>query len=449
MYKRHALVGLTQSGFVVFSLVLVSATQLPAEHPIPGESPLPAGLLNRDATESAAAPVAENVSEADLEATKKRMKELGAGAKVTMDGTKLTEINIKDGSFLTSDDFALFGRLRDLKKLQVYNCRSLNSEMAAQISGLTELKSLALTNTVIDDAAVDMIVKSFPNLVDLDLSSNANMSGQILKPISTLKNLQNLTLVQNRLNEIGTRKLSKLQDLRSLDLRGNTQAGDMTLEILSGLPKLKALKHRSTVVSDYGMEQLSKSTSIENMLIQDFAITNASGKHLAKLKALSQLEIFRCQGFGSQGVLDLKGLNLQRLTLRDLPTIDDSALDLLKDLPKLKKLFLHELSGVTDVGLKNLEAAPSIELLDIWSVPKMTDESIDVIARLPNLKELTVRSTAVTDRSIEKLLQIPTLQTLVFKENGAVTEAGLKRLSDKKGWTKLDIGSSVSAQGSE
>lgn len=449
MYKRHALVGLTQSGFVVFSLVLVSATQLPAEHPIPGESPLPAGLLNSDATETAAALEAENVSEADLEATKKRMKELGAGAKVTMDGSKLTEINIKDGSFLTSDDFALFGRLSDLKKLQIYNCRSLNSEMAAQISGLKELKSLALTNTVIDDAAVDMIVKSFPNLVDLDLSSNANMSGQILKPISTLKNLQNLTLVQNRLNEIGTRKLSKLQDLRSLDLRGNTQAGDMTLEILSGLPKLKALKHRSTVVSDYGMEQLSKSTSIENMLIQDFAITNASGKHLAKLKALSQLEIFRCQGFGSQGVLDLKGLNLQRLTLRDLPTIDDSALDLLKDLPKLKKLFLHELSGLTDVGLKNLEAAPSIELLDIWSVPKMTDESIDVIAKLPNLKELTVRSTAVTDRSIEKLLQIPTLQTLVFKENGAVTEAGLKRLSDKKGWTKLDIGSSVSAQGNE
>jgi Leucine-rich repeat (LRR) protein len=449
MYKRHTLVGLTQNGFVVFSFVLVTATQIPAELPIPKECPMPAEHLSSFAKESAATPEAESVSEADLEATKKRMKELGAGAKVTMDGSKLTEINIKDGSFLTSDDFALFGRLSDLKKLQIYNSRSLNTEMALQISGLKELKSLALTNTVIDDAAVDMIVKSFPNLLELDLSSNANMSGQILKPISTLKNLQNLTLVQNRLNEIGTRKLSKLQDLRSLDLRGNTQAGDMTLEILASLPKLKALKHRSTVVSDYGMEKLSQSATIENMLIQDFAITNASGKHLAKLKALTQLEIFRCQGFGSQGVLDLKGLNLQRLTLRDLPTIDDSALDLLKDLPKLKKLFLHELSGITDAGLKNLEAAPSLELLDIWSVPKMTDASIDVIAKLPNLKELTVRSTAVTDSSIEKLLRMPTLQTLVFKENGAVTESGLKRLSDKKGWTKLDVGSSVSAQGSE
>lgn len=449
MYKRHTLVGLTQNGFVVFSFVLVTATQIPAELPIPNECPMPAEHLSSFAKESAATPEAESVSEADLEATKKRMKELGAGAKVTMDGSKLTEINIKDGSFLTSDDFALFGRLSDLKKLQIYNSRSLNTEMALQISGLKELKSLALTNTVIDDAAVDMIVKSFPNLLELDLSSNANMSGQILKPISTLKNLQNLTLVQNRLNEIGTRKLSKLQDLRSLDLRGNTQAGDMTLEILASLPKLKALKHRSTVVSDYGMEKLSQSATIENMLIQDFSITNASGKHLAKLKALTQLEIFRCQGFGSQGVLDLKGLNLQRLTLRDLPTIDDSALDLLKDLPKLKKLFLHELSGITDAGLKNLEAAPSLELLDIWSVPKMTDASIDVIAKLPNLKELTVRSTAVTDSSIEKLLRMPTLQTLVFKENGAVTESGLKRLSDKKGWTKLDVGSSVSAQGSE
>jgi len=365
-----------------------------------------------------------------------------------MDGAKLTEIVIQDGSLLTAEDLALFGRLTDLQKLQIFNCRTLNSEMVSHLSGLKELTSLAITNTVIDDSAVDTIVKSFPKLIALDLSSNANMSGQVLKAISELKNLQQLSLVQNRFNELSTRRLSKLQDLRVLDLRGNMEAGDMTLEVIADLPKLKALKHRSTAVSDYGMQLLSRNSTLENLLIQDFAITNQSGEYLAKLKKLTQLEIFRCQGFGSEGVLALKGLNLQRLTLRDLPTVDDQALEVLKELPKLRRLYLHELSGISDNGLKNLGSLSALELLDIWSIPQMTDATLDVIATLPNLKELTIRSTAVTDKAIEKLLAMTKLQTLTFKENGDVTEAGLKKLSSKK-WTKLDTGSSMSSSGDE
>jgi hypothetical protein len=376
----------------------------------------------------------------EINAAKKRLEALGPTAKVTMDGTRLTEIVIQDGSLLTADDLSLFGRLTDLKKLQIFNCRTLNTEMAAQLNGLKDLTTLALTNTVIDDAAVEAIAKSFPKLTELDLSSNANMSSQVLKSISELKNLQRLSLVQNRFNELSTRRLSKLQDLQVLDLRGNMEAGDMTLEVLAALPKLKALKHRSTAVSDYGMELLSRNGTIENLLIQDFAITNQSGAHLAKLKKLSQLEIFRCQGFGNEGVLALKGLNLQRLTLRDLPILDDQALEVFTELPKLRRLYLHEISGISDIGLKNLKSLQTLELLDIWSVPQMTDASVDVIAALPNLKELTIRSTSVTDASVDKLLAMPKLQSLTFKENGSVTEPALKKLSTKK-WAKLDVGS--------
>ena len=110
------------------------------------------------------------------------------------------------------------------------------------------------------------------------------------------------------------------------------------------------------------------------------------------------------------------------------------------ELPKLRRLYLHELSGVSDIGLKHLGSLQSLELLDIWSVP-MTDATIDMIAALPNLKELGIRTTDVTDAAIDKLLAMPKLQSLTFKENGTVTDVGLKKLSKKK-WTKLDIGSS-------
>ncbi len=378
------------------------------------------------------------VSQSDIDAVKRRIEALGAVAKLTITDGKVTEIAITEGSNLTDDDLELFAKLTDLTKLQILNCRSLNNNSVNKILGLKNLTSLSITNTVIDDAAVEAIVKAFPDLTFLDLSSNANMSSGVMRHISELKKLEQLLLIQTRLNEISTRRLNRLPELKVLDLRGNMEAGNMTMEILGTLPKLKAVKHRSTAVTDQGMEQFARSETIENLLIQDFAISDISGTHLANLKKLSQLEIFRCPGFGSSGVLALKGLGLQRLTLRDLPAVEDDAMEVFQDLPKLRRLYLHELS-VGDGGLKQLAHLKSLELLDVWAVPNLSDAAIEAIATLPNLKELSLRSTSITDASIDKILAIPTLETLILKGNGGLSEDALKKLQSKQ-WKKLDVG---------
>ena len=382
----------------------------------------------------------------DVKTAKSRLDALGSRTKYTPKaGDILTEIVIQDGSNLTADDLALFGKLSDLEKLQIFNCRTLNDEMAAKLGGLKGLTSLAMTNSVINDVTVEMIVKSFPNLTDLDLSSNTNMTNGVVKIVSELDKLQRLTLVQNQVNDIGAQRLSKLQELRTLDLRGNMEAGDMALEVVAELPKLTGFKHRSTAVTDSGLEYLSRNQTLDSLLMQDFGITDQSGPHLAKLGKLTQLEVFRCQGFGTDGVLAFKGMSLTRLTLRDLPNIDDRAMEVFDGLPKLRRLYLHELASVGDSGLKHLAALKSLELLDIWTVPQMTDSTVDVIATLPNLKELSIRATGVTDATIEKLLGMPSLQSLTFKENGSVTAEGLKKLAAKK-WSKLDVGASDSGE---
>ncbi|MCX7418099.1 MAG: hypothetical protein NT013_00995 [Planctomycetia bacterium] len=378
----------------------------------------------------------------EVKVAKARIDALGSRSKYSpKEGDLLKEIVIQDGSNLNADDLPLFGKLSDLTKLQIFNCRTLDDDMVAKLSGLKGLTSLALTNTVINDAAVEMIVKSFPNLIELDLSSNTNMTNGVVKILSEMSKLQRLTLVQNQVNDIGARRLEKLKELRTLDLRGNMEAGDMALEVVAELPKLTGFKHRSTAVNDSGMEYLSKNQTLDSLLIQDFQITDQSGPHIAKLGKLTQLEVFRCQGFGTDGVLALKGMNLTRLTLRDLPNISDRAMEVFDDLPKLKRLYLHEITSVGDAGLQHLENLKSLELLDIWTVPQMTDTTLDVIAKLPSLKELTIRTTGVTDAAIEKLLAMQSLQSLTFKENGSVTPEGLKKLAAKK-WAKLDVGSS-------
>ncbi len=386
-----------------------------------------------------AAPAATAVP-ADVEAARQRLDALGKSARYTLQpGSLLTEIVIQDGSSLTAEDFALFGKLADLTCLQIYNCRSLNDEMAGHLATLTHLTTLALTNSIINDPTVEMIVKSFPNLTDLDLSSNTNMTGGTLKLICGLSRLQRLTLVQNRYSDLSTRRLSQLADLRLLDLRGNMEAADMTLGVVAALPKLTVFKHRSTAVTDVGMESLSRSKTLESLLMQDFAVTDQSGPEIAKLGALTQLEVFRCQGFGAAGVLALKGMRLKRLTLRDLPAVNDQAMEVFADLPALERLYLHELASVSDGGLQHLASLSSLEVLDIWTIPQMTDATVDVIAALPNLRELSIRATGVTDASVEKLLGLKSLQSLTFKDNGAVTAAALEKLASRS-WSKLDLG---------
>jgi len=375
---------------------------------------------------------------ADVAAVRQRV-EAFAGA--TCGGTgDVVELVIPDGSKVTADDVVLFGRLDGLTKLQVLNCREFDDAMVASLTGLERLTSLAITNSGIGDDGVATIAASFPDLVELDLSSNTNLTGAAMKSIVALPKLERLALVQTRFNDLNFRRLAKLPGLKAVDLRGNMEAGDMTLGVLGGLPGLRAVKHRSSVVTDEGLAGLATCGTLDSLLAQDFAITNASGPHLAALENLTSLEIFRCQGFGSDGVLALAPLKkLGRLTLRDLPEVGDSGLAVLGDLPALRRLYLHELASVGDAGLAHLAGAKQLEVLDIWSVPKMTDATVAVIAGLPNLKELSIRETGVTEQALERLAAMPSLESLTFK--GAVlSPEAAARAKAAKAWKKLDLG---------
>lgn len=396
-----------------------------------------AGDVEQPETPAARVSTAENE---DVVAAKDLLDAIGDEAmyKIVPDDV-MTELIVRDGSILSAEDIALFGKLTDLEVLQIYNFRDLDDEMAAEFSGLSKLNTLALTNSAIGDPTVEMIAASFPDLASLDLSYNTNISNSSMKLIAQLSKLTRLTLIQDRFNDVGMSSLVKLNSLEVLDIRGNMEAGDLTLQFLGTLPNLAVLKHRSTTVSDYGIECLTESKSLKSLLMHDFLITSQAGESLAMIENLSELEIFRCQNFGSEGVLALKGMPLTRLKLRDLPAVDDRAMPVFEDLPALEKLYLHELSSVSDEGLRSLGNLKSLKVLDIWSVPQMTDASVEVIATLPELKELSIRSTGVSDAAVDTLLAMPKLHTLVLKDNGSLTDEGLKKLATKD-WKMLDVG---------
>jgi hypothetical protein len=374
---------------------------------------------------------------------RRRLEALGPTAKCTLDDAgRLTGIAIEDGAAVTAADVAAFAALPDLRRLQILDCRTLDDAMVAELTAGPRLESLGLTNTVLGDASVEAIARAFPDLVELDLSSNTNLSPAAIKWIADLGKLRRLTLMQTRLNDLGSRRLAKLRDLETLDLRGNMEAGDMTLAVVAGLPKLRNFKHRSSAVTDDGLARLAESRSLESLLIQDFGITSAAGPQLAKLRTLESLEIFRCSGFGSAGVLALAGLPLTRLTLRDLPDVGDEALTVLQKLPQLRRLALHELASVGDRGAAELSAARQLETLDIWSLPTLTDATAEVIAALPALRELSIRETGMTEAAALKFAAIPGLESLTFRNNGPLSAAAVARIKERR-WKKLDLGAAT------
>jgi len=347
----------------------------------------------------------------------------------------LKTITFSDGSTLTTEVFDLFAQQSDLDSLQVLNYRELNDADVAKLAGLKKLRTLALTNSGITDEAVKTIAASFPELVNLNLRSNARLTDAAAREIAKLQELQVLDLVFCDFGEFGVLRIASLPKLRTLDIRGNMKIGNGGMRSLAKLPALRNLQHRSPSVTDDGIRALTEAKAMTDLLIQDCSITGQSGQYLRQMEKLTSLIIFRCENFDSSGVLELKGLKLNRLTLRGLP-IDDSAMEVFSELTTLKRLYLYELPSVSDAGMANLAYLKDLEILDFWEIP-ITDKSLEVIATLPVLKTLLLKSTNITDAGLELLLTMPSLESVTLTDNTRVTPAMIQKLRDAKKFTVL------------
>ena len=412
------------------SFILISSIE-PAMRHLFSFLILPLALLFGGIFSPAAA--ADDAVPKDVQETIDKIKAL-KGQTVLTDNTIRT-ITFTDGSDLNAGMFDLFAKQADLEVLQVANYRELTDDTVAKLTGLKKLKTLSLTNGGISDAAIKTIVEAFPNLVSLDVSSNSRLTDAATAEIAKLKQLEILGLLFCDFSEFGILNLATLPKLRALDIRGNMKIGNGGMSALAMFPALRSLKHRSPSVSDEGLRTLTGAKALDNLEIQDFVITGRSGEYIRQMEKLTSLIIFRCENFDSEGVLALKGLKLNRLTLRGLP-IDDSAMEVFQELPTIKRLYLQELSSITDDGMANVAFLKDLEILDIWEVP-ITDESLETITKLASLKTLMLRATKITDAGVEALLTMPKLESVTLTDNTEVTPAMIQKLRDAKKFTVL------------
>ena len=243
------------------------------------------------------------------------------------------------GSFIQNEDLALIHNPK-LSFLSVANT-IINSDGIAYIGRLSQLRSLNMEGTFINDSALPMIAKlnSLTNVTDngikslknsrisrLDLTS-LKITDEGMKTIGTMENLRELHLWNTKIAAVDLNSFQSLKSLTVLTLAG-TEIGNEGVRYISKLPSLKSLNLSWTKITDLALESFRGNQTIEVLSLSGTKITQKGIGYLSKMK------------------------NLKILVLEDV-LINDEYEDTLAEFPRLKVIYLSRVS-YSEKALKSL-----------------------------------------------------------------------------------------------
>jgi len=194
--------------------------------------------------------------------------------------------------------------------------------------------------------------------------------------------------------------ISKMSNLRKIDISGNNEITDEGITHLVQLPCLKslAISYCSKITSD-GLRLVS------NLAIQSLEIRSiCQDSHLtsiANIKSLHHLDLSHCYNIRGGGLLELKSIpNLKSLILSGIDmtwyslglqsiiklhiqeldlqccNCQDEHLNLISTMKCLEKLILYGNQKITDKGLSSLATLPQLRYLDVGRCPEVTSAGI-------------------------------------------------------------------------
>ena len=262
--------------------------------------------------------------------------------------TNLESLGICDGSEMTDRAIAGLTRLKRLRHLRIANA-NVTDEWLRALGHLSALEDLELDcrDLAPGEVATPPQPAHFgsesPNGGDDGPSTGGRISSEALACLKSLKRLRYLDLSGNAVvNDEWGRYVGQLISLESLTLK-NTNVTSKTLEHLSRLTNLRTLDLSSCHISDSGVRHLAELRQLEGLELKDTAVT-------------------------SDCLCDLKGLTrLRRLDLSGNRGITDKGACALADMVQLEELSIEN-TRVTPAGLEHLKRLKKLRYL-VVSVP--------------------------------------------------------------------------------
>jgi hypothetical protein len=236
---------------------------------------------------------------------------------------------------------------------------------------------------------------------------NAGTTDSGVEAIQNLEHLQRLVLNQKDLTARPLRHIARMTDLRDLKI-GKIPLRDEHMTFLRRLTKLERLMLPSrNELTEAWLPNLAGMANLDSLYLFDQVITTEGLRHLGYL---SKLRVLSLHGTRVTRLEPLRPLTAIGYLCLAYTPVDDSALPVLKDLPRLYDLDLRK-TNVTDAGLVTLSGLSALRDLDV-SLTKVTDAGLRHLAESKSLRSVTVRSTGVTDAGIAELSKLNPLITV-------------------------------------
>jgi internalin A len=189
--------------------------------------------------------------------------------------------------------------------------------------------------------------------------------------------------------------------------------------------------------TDATWNDLGQADGLTSLRLTGRWMTDADFERMGKLKGLQWLEVDRANDLTDRGLAALSGLD-QLFSLRVFNTqLNAKAAAELRKLPLLRHVLLRE-CGITDAGVRELAAIPTLEELTLLDNPDVGDAGVKLLAQRPGLTRLSLEGTRITDQGLAELRGLTKLESLNL-EGTAITDRGLEYVRGFKSLYSLDL----------
>ncbi|MFH1718179.1 MAG: M56 family metallopeptidase [Planctomycetota bacterium] len=344
---------------------------------------------------------------------------------------------------VTDEGLRRLSKSRSLERLTVHWLEKITGRGVAYLKNMPQLKGLDVTSATLTDADLAYF-GAMPNLDDLVLGfgftdagisrladcrhlkrlhvqgiSNSPLTDKSLEAISTLHELEDLSIAGTGFTDEGIELLLRLKNLRAIALfwSGPDGLSNDNLKRLTGLSKLRELHLGSSgKVTISGLNALNELVDLESLsprgIVQDEGGLDISG--LKKLKSLRISMRNQTTRTGDEFVTTYDAFR-------------DSDLACLSGLTNLESLSIWG-NGIGDAGLEHLAPLTRLKYLQISGGPNLTDDGLKHLAGMRRLDSLTIGDSRITGEGFAHLYPLKTIHIIFLTSAVPISENALAHL---------------------
>jgi hypothetical protein len=267
---------------------------------------------------------------------------------------------------LTGVGFEHLAGMTNLQTLDLWYTR-ITGTAFLHLAGATKLKSVNLSWTPFDEAG--------------------------LPALAGMTQLESINLVRTRVTGTGFEVFENKPKLVWLAL-SNSKFTGRGLRYLPDGPRNKELCFENCPILDEELADLTQRKHLETLDLRKTPISDAGLKHVAQVKSLRFLRLDDCPNITAEGLKEFKRHpNLSSLSICRCRKLGDG-------LVHLAGLPLNHLSAenadLTDAQLAVIKQVPTLVHLWIHDNPRITDQILPVIGALPKLRNVNALRTGIT-----------------------------------------------------